>query len=154
MARPFESYDEKKAKYDTAAAKIQAWLDREFVRGTTVEYEQYDREGNICGLKRYGLKMPSLIKAARMLGVNRGSLQKWSVDTAEDGALISPALAEAYERVKLMEAEYLEDNGLFGTYSADVTKLYLKNNHGFTDKTEQEHSGGVSVFNDWLKTLE
>jgi DNA-binding XRE family transcriptional regulator len=77
-------------------------------------------------------RFPTYVRFARSIGVSRSTLFEW----AEHHKEFSDSMKTCNE---ISEAILLE-NGLQGTYNSTFAMFLLKNNHGYKDKTEQEHT--------------
>ena len=80
---------------------------------------------------------PTLEKFARKIGVNGDTIVEW--------AKRFPAFSAAYNAAKDLQKEFLMDNGLAGHYPPAAFIFVAKNVTNMRDKTEVEHSGGISL---------
>ena len=80
--------------------------------------------------------VPTVSGLSLYLGVNKTTLYEW----AETHTDFSNTLQEIKERQHSM----LLSGGLTKTYDSAITRLMLAN-HGYSDKQQVEHSGGVTV---------
>lgn len=82
--------------------------------------------------------LPTLDKFARIIGVDRGTLEDWAmkkypddyVEVEKRGKLKRPKFNRAYMRAKELQKEFLTDNGLAGLYNP-MAFVFVANN--FTD---------------------
>jgi transposase-like protein len=89
------------------------------------------------GYKDDGKVIPSMVGLARKLKVHKSTLYEWMADKDH---LLSDTLRD----VSQAQEEELLNKGLSGQFNAAITKLAL-GNHGYSDKQETEHKGGVSI---------
>lgn len=82
------------------------------------------------------VRLPKIESLALYLGVNKDTLYEWAKHHVE--------FSDALQRIREMQAERLIDRALEGTYNHVISKLLL-HNHGYSDKTETEVSGSLSL---------
>ena len=117
------------------AEEIQPVIDKYFADcDMTVVDEEMDRQGNVY--KRI-TKPYTVTDLAYALNTSRDILINWQ----EDGSPLSNAVSRAKE--KCMGNQ--EVGALVGKYNAQFSIFSFKNNFGWKDKSEIEHSGGVSI---------
>lgn len=80
-------------------------------------------------------RFPTYVRYARNIGVSKSTLFEW----AEHHKEFSDAIGICKD---IWEAILLE-NWLQGTYNSPFVQFLLKNNYGYKDKIETEHSGEV-----------
>ena len=81
--------------------------------------------------------LPTFRKFAKSIGTYHDVLLDWCKKF--------PEFATAYNRAKEAQLEFIMENGLRGNFQGYFAGLYMKNMHGWRDKTEQEISGSVKV---------
>lgn len=82
-------------------------------------------------------KLPSRIGYAIYLGVGSTTIEQWEKR--------HPDFKGALSKIKDYQHEECLNRGFNGTGNPTITQLVLKNNHGYRDKHEHEHSGGINV---------
>lgn len=86
---------------------------------------------------------PLLVDFARAIGVSVRTIAEWGH--------AHPAFSQALEDAKALQERFYLTCGFLGLSNPTITALILKNNHGYRDKAEVEHSGGVVVYPpDWV----
>jgi hypothetical protein len=78
-------------------------------------------------------RFPTLVRFARMIGVNKSTLYEWKSKHKE----FSDSMEEC---MQIAEAILLE-NWLQWTYNSAFAQFLLKNNHWYSDKTQTELTG-------------
>lgn len=86
-----------------------------------------------CG--REQTKLPKLSEFARVLGINRDTVQEW--------AKIHPKFSVTIKRISDAQAEQLQDDGMYGGKEVNSTMaiFLLKANHGLIETSRQEITG-------------
>lgn len=122
-------------RYKTAD-EIQPLIDGYFKKcDETVISEVFDRNGNV--LKR--ITEPYTVGGlALALGTDRETLSEW---IRKENDAVSDAIARAKLRCSVRQ----EVNSLIGAYNPQFAIFSFKNNFGWRDKTEIEHSGELSI---------
>jgi len=82
-------------------------------------------------------ELPTFAKFARSIGV--------AYDTVCDWVKVHPEFLHAHNEAKRLQEEFLIDNGLAGLYPPASYIFTAKNITTMRDKTEVEHSGGISL---------
>lgn len=90
------------------------------------------------GYKDLDQIIPSIAGLAVHLGVAKSTIYKWCEDKDHPFSDIL-ALSNATQEVTLI------NGGLSGKLNSTITKLVL-GKHGYSEKTETEHKGGVRIF--------
>lgn len=90
-------------------------------------------------------ELPTFAKYARKIRVNGDTIVEWAKAKNEDGSLKYPEFTAAYNTAKELQKEFLIDNGLAGLYPPASFIFTAKNITDMRDKTEVEHSGGLSL---------
>jgi hypothetical protein len=89
------------------------------------------------GFKDHGHAIPSHIGMAKVLGVSKSTLYLWGENKDSD---FSDILADCMDAQQFT----LLNGGLKSEFNSNICKLVL-GKHGFSDKQETEHKGGVSI---------
>lgn len=103
--------------------------------GTQEKFYTYDYMPN---------DLPTLDKFARSIGVNGDTLVEWASsrypkdheDKEKAGQLKRPKFSAAYQEAKLLQKEFLVDNGLRGMYNPTAFVFVASN---FTDMRQKEN---------------
>jgi hypothetical protein len=82
-----------------------------------------------------GEVIPSIEGFALHIGISRETVYAWLKD--EEKAEFS----DIVERILLLQARTLANNGLTGVFNSSITKLILSK-HGYSDKQEVDHTTG------------
>lgn len=82
------------------------------------------------------VKLPSIEGLARHLKIHKDTIYEWEK--------IHPAFSDVLHELRSNQAERLINMGLSGDYNPVISKLLLSK-HGYAERTETEHSGGVEV---------
>jgi hypothetical protein len=82
------------------------------------------------------VKLPTIEGLAVYLEVRRSTIYDWKEKYEEFSDII--------ERLQSIQAEKLLNNGLSGDYNSTIAKVLLTK-HGYIEKQETEHSGGIIV---------
>jgi len=88
-------------------------------------------------------QIPSHVGLALNLDITRETLYSWAKD--EDKKEFSDIL----DKIMSVQQKVLIDNGLTGAFNSTITKLVL-GKHGFTEKQQIEHAGGLEIVGDIL----
>lgn len=107
---------------------------------TRVEYlERYDKEGNVIEKKPMIVpnEYPTFEGFAMSIGVHTDTLRNWCE--------ISQRFRHCYARAREMQRGKLITNTLSGFYNPQFAKFEAINNHGMTEKTQQDTSLVLSV---------
>ena len=91
--------------------------------------EHVDKQGNMHK-KKYSNTCPTFAGFCRHVGISKETIAEWVKQHIE--------FKKSYDLCKLIQEQFLIENGLEDLYSPDFTKFMLKNHHGYVDKTEQE----------------
>jgi hypothetical protein len=84
----------------------------------------------------HGDAVPSYAGLAAVLDVDRSTIYEW----ADKHASFSHTL----ERIKNIQERALLNGGLLGEMNSNIVKLML-HNHGYSDKSQIEHSGDMKT---------
>lgn len=82
-----------------------------------------------------GAQVPTRAGFAKRIGVDVDTLKNWENPTEH------PEFFGALKALDAQQEDMLANGGLTGTHNATMAIFLLKNNHGYTDKTQQELSG-------------
>lgn len=82
------------------------------------------------------VRLPTIEGLAVYLNINRDTIYAWCKEHKEFSDII--------EKLKESQADKLLNNGLSGDYNSTIVKLMLSK-HGYTEKQEMEHTGGVTI---------
>lgn len=85
--------------------------------------------------------VPSVAGLARELSVSKQTLFNWGEQ--------HPEFMDTLEEIKAEQESRLIANGLSGEFNSTITKLMLAN-HGYSDKVDQHHSGGIQGGGEWV----
>lgn len=77
--------------------------------------------------------LPTRAGFARRIGVNVDSLKAWEA--------VDDEFLRALKALEAQQEDMLTNGGLTGSHNPTMAIFLLKNNHGYTDKTQQELSG-------------
>lgn len=91
----------------------------------------------IVGNKVLPNDLPTLSGFAFSIGVNQDTLHEWTS--------VHPEFSEAFNIAKQKQKDFLVANGLAGLYPPASFIFVAKNITDMRDKTEVEHSGGISL---------
>lgn len=80
--------------------------------------------------KKLRVKMPTIEGFSLYLGVTKSSLYEWEEK--------HPEFSYALGKIRTEQHNRLVEKGLSGDYNSTITKLMLSNNHGYSEKTEQD----------------
>lgn len=75
-------------------------------------------------------EFPQFTAFARLIGVTRSTLFKWTQEF--------PEFSDAYKTAKELQEELLVNNSLKNRYNPYFAQFVLKNGHGYRDKTDVE----------------
>lgn len=94
----------------------------------------------VLGAKREPKPLPTITKFAKSIGVDRVTLLDWSKKKNEAGELVYPAFSHAYAHAKVLQKEFLIENGLLGLYNSQAFIFTAKNITDMQDvqKVEQD----------------
>lgn len=87
--------------------------------------------------ERLKVSLPTRRGFARRIGAHTDSLLEWTKKYTEFSVALSDLDAEQHDRLVNM--------GVSGEYNPTITKLLLSNNHGYSDKNETTHKGGIRI---------
>ena len=96
-------------------------------------YEVLEHPTDPTQKKVFLIKPKTLTGFAAAIGIDRGTLQRWANERDENGELVKPDFHDAYNFAKTCEVAQLLEGGLAGVYNSNITKLMLKNHHGYRD---------------------
>lgn len=82
--------------------------------------------------------IPTIEGLALCLGIRRETVWVWCKDKQKK------EFSNIVEQISAKQARTLANNGLAGKFNAPITKLMLSK-HGYTEKSEVEHSGSISL---------
>lgn len=85
-------------------------------------------------------QLPSRVGLALLLKVD--------VDTLSNWGKVKPKFFSALNDLDATQQLHLINRSFNGTGNANIGKMLLSANHGLREKTEIEHSGGISVIID------
>lgn len=88
---------------------------------------------------RFKVKLPSIEGLALALGITRDTVYDWEKHHKDFSYTVS--------KLRHLQVERLIDNGLAGTYRADIVKLILSR-HGYVEKTQQDLTTQGKPIND------
>lgn len=83
------------------------------------------------------VRLPTRSGFAKFIGVSQQTLTNWEKENEEFFGALAKIDAEQQER--------LIDMGLSGDYNSTIAKLILSSNHGMAEKSEQKHTGNLSL---------
>lgn len=84
--------------------------------------------------------VPTVEGLAYLLELDTATLQRWEgAETAD-----AKAFCGTLDKLKKKQAKMLISSGLDGGFNSNITKLMLAN-HGYSDKSEQKHTGDITV---------
>lgn len=91
------------------------------------------------GVQLIPRRMPTIERFAVMCGVTRQTLHDWATAKKKDSEeLLHPEFSYAYSRARDAQASFVIEGGVAGALQSNFSALFLKNFHGWQDKTEQE----------------
>lgn len=91
----------------------------------------------VCGdYKKDGSLIPTYEGLADYLRVVVSTVEKWARDDDK------PGFSRALEKLKQQQKRNLINNALSGDYNATIAKLVLSANHGMSETSKQEVTGG------------
>jgi hypothetical protein len=129
--------------------KIQAYFDE--CDATTVK-QTFDKDGNITAriTKPYTLTGLALFLHTSRESLHEymnGELLRFQNASTEEEVQCAKRYVDAVKRAKTMCENWTEEHALIGSTNPIFSIFSLKNNHGWTDKTEVEmkHAGTVLV---------
>ena len=118
-----------------------------FKEGNTIGKETRAKEGNTLATT-YSKDYPdTMLEYAKREDVIYPSLEGWCMEngvfvrTAYDWLDSHPRFADAYDQLKSVQKQRLEERGLTNRYNANIVKFLLENNHGMREKSETEVKG-------------
>ncbi len=85
-------------------------------------------------------ELPTRIGLALRLKTSNVTLIEWGKK--------NPLFLNALRDLDGEQHQHLINRGMNGTGNSTITQLILKNNHGYKDKQELEHSGNINVIID------
>lgn len=89
---------------------------------------QMSSKGSESYKRRVIVKLPTLKKFARFVGVNKDTLYEW--------ARVHPEFSDSLEKINEKQEEKLLESGLSGEYNPTIAKLVLSSNHGYKEKSD------------------
>lgn len=105
--------------------------------------EVINKQGSVQLVAR---RMPTLERFANDIGVDTSTLYRWSVATKKNsGEPLHPEFCMAYTRAKDCQMAYILEAGVVGALNPSFLNLFMKNAHGWKDKTEQEVSHSAAI---------
>lgn len=88
--------------------------------------------------KEYGDAVPTIVALCLEIDVAYSTAFEWSRDPNK------PEFSNIYLRLESFQHRALVNGGLAGGFNSAVTKMMMTK-HGYSDRQEVEHSGGVTV---------
>jgi len=84
------------------------------------------------------VKLPSIQGLSVYLNVNYDTVHEWRK--------VHPEFSDIIDKLLAIQADKLLNNGLAGTYNANIAKLILTK-HGYSERLEQEidHKGSLTI---------
>lgn len=134
-----------------------------FKKGSTVGVATQFKKGNTIGAETrvkpgeklatvYKAEYPDLmLKYAKKEDVVLPSMEGWCMEndvairTAYDWLEAHPQFANAYDQLKLVQKQRLQERGLLNRYNPQIVKFLLENNHGMREKSETEVKGDSTL---------
>lgn len=125
-----------------------------FKKGNTIGEETRFKKGNTIGEEtrvKPGDKLATVYKAeypdmmleyAKKEDVVLPSMEGWCMDnavairTAYGWLETHPQFASAYDQLKLVQKQRLQERGLLNQYNSQIVKFLLENNHGMREKAD------------------
>jgi hypothetical protein len=93
---------------------------------------QYKNGNTVTTMERKPNSIPTITQLADFLGVARFTLYRWMDD-----------IPEFYDIIKkykdILTEDTIIENGMLGNYPPAFSIFYLKNKHGYSDKTEDDN---------------
>jgi len=113
----------------------------EYLKISEDQYIQSVTKNAITGkkeiLRRFVVQLPTRGGLAIFLHTTLTALDSWSKK--------NPEFQVALEKLAKVQERRLLNSGLSGEYNSTIAKLILSSNHGYAEKTHQEHSGEITV---------
>jgi hypothetical protein len=81
--------------------------------------------------------LPTIEGLAIELNISRDTIYEWEKENKE--------FSDIVEELRAAQGQKLIQNALLGRYNATIAKLILSGKHGYIEKTELEHSGGIAT---------
>jgi flagellar biogenesis protein FliO len=76
--------------------------------------------------------IPKIEELVLVLGVNKSTIYLWSQEHKE--------FSDALDIIRAKQACKVLDRSLVGEYNPTIAKLILGNNHGYSDRIQQDHT--------------
>lgn len=87
--------------------------------------------------KRMKVNLPTYAGLANHLGCSKQTLYNWGEKSKDFLDSLNYLLQEQENR--------LTNGGLSGDYQSPIAKLIMSSNHGYSEKKETKHTGGLSL---------
>ena len=139
VGRPSEYTPEMVDKVDEYLAECKIWWD-EFHKTRGEKSDTYERVLNV--------KLPMVEGFAEYIDVSKRTLYNWAEKHEE--------FMHALDRISRQQHNMLAEGGIAGYFSPVITKLMLSNNHGYTEKSNVDHTtkgDKITFTNEQLDTI-
>lgn len=105
-----------------------------------------ERTNNQGSVQMVARRMATFERFANEIGVDTSTLYRWSTATKNNSdEPLHPEFCIAYARAKDCQMAYILEAGVVGALNSSFLNLFVKNAHGWQDKTEQEVSHSSTI---------
>ena len=123
--RPTTYKEEYINKVDEYLAECQD-EDKQVVKQSSEKYEMYDNKLKV--------NLPTVEGFALWLGISKSTLYDWKKKHKD--------FSDSLEMIVEEQRKRLLNMGLSGDYNSTIAKLILSSNHGYTEKSNVDHTSG------------